>query len=196
MKDDKVVHVAEVIPTTQPFLDVMVHPVEINVGEKLGRKISYRDTYFLAGWLAGCKTGAVNVKGFQIGFDQPQGLWAGHFPLDQGQKNFTIDTRKIFSNITLQDVRIDPGELLKAINRRMASLAFSRGVGVVNEGRIEDRFQDVMKCMMDHTIPVRRGADKTLFRFVNGEMTIGSRFIGAFLKLLLKTPEFAFQMKI
>ncbi len=40
MEDDKIVHVPEVIPATQFFLEVMIHPVEVDIGEELRGQIT------------------------------------------------------------------------------------------------------------------------------------------------------------
>lgn len=43
VEDDEIVHVAEIIPATQPFFDIMIQPVQINVGEKLRGQITDRN---------------------------------------------------------------------------------------------------------------------------------------------------------
>lgn len=59
MKNDKIIHVAKIILTTQFFFNGVIETVEINIGEKLAGQISYRNTNYswLAGWL--CKLDAI-----------------------------------------------------------------------------------------------------------------------------------------
>ena len=45
MKNNKIIHIPKIVLTTQFFLNVMVHPIEIDVGKKLRREIAYRNAY-------------------------------------------------------------------------------------------------------------------------------------------------------
>lgn len=56
-----------------------------------------------------------------------------------------IDTRKIFSNVAFQDVRVDLSKFLKAVDCGMGSLVFARRIGIVNEGWIKDWFHNIVK---------------------------------------------------
>lgn len=107
-----------------------------------------------------------------------------------------IDARKVLPDITLEDVGIGPSELLKSVDGRMSALPSPRGVGIEDERRIEDRFQDIVNRMMDHAIPIRSGADHPLFRFVNSEMAVNPRSIGARRKLLMKPPQLVLEKKV
>ena len=51
----------------------------------------------------------------------------------------------------------------------MRPLAHTTGIGVLDKGPVEDRFDDPAEGMVRDTVPVRRRADQARFRFADGE---------------------------
>lgn len=107
-----------------------------------------------------------------------------------------IDARKIFLDVTFQDVGVDLSKLLEAVDRRMGPLVFAGRVRIVNESRVKEWSQNIVHRMVNDPIPVRCGADQTLLRFVDREVTIGSWFVPFLGQLFVKIPEFPLQREI
>jgi hypothetical protein len=79
----------------------VVHPIEIDVGKKLGGQIADRDADNVACLLQ--ITGHRAVR-FQDPFDQSQRGRTSDLSLDERDQNSLIDAWKILPDITFQDI--------------------------------------------------------------------------------------------
>jgi hypothetical protein len=81
--------------------------------------------------------------------------------LSGGQQPFeylVVHLRKKRRHVGLQDVAAAAGEVLGAVHGRVAAFALAAGVGVGQEGALEERLQHLPQGVVDDAVAVRGGA--------------------------------------
>ena len=106
-----------------------------------------------------------------------------------------VDAMKILGHIDFQIIVVPPEKLLCASDGTVSPLFFSRGIGVMDEGRLEYRFENIDQGMVDHPIPEGGHADQPLLGVVDSEISIGSRLVATAHQFSLDLKELCLQMK-
>jgi hypothetical protein len=82
--------------------------------------------------------------------------------LSGGQQPFeylVVHRREKLRHVGLQDVAAAAGEVLAAVHGRVGVFALATGVGVGQEGALEERLQHLSQGVVDDAVAVRGGAD-------------------------------------
>lgn len=78
----------------------------------------------------------------------------------------------------------------------MGPFPFTSRIGVANKRRIENRLQNIMDGMVNHTVSVRGGADQALLRFTNPEVVILPRLVSLLCQLVMQPPQLSLKIEI
>ena len=138
----------------------VVQGVEIHVGEELTRLVPNRDTPTsfagseqiiawepLQNWLL-----PVAVVDDQV--NQPKNIWVFDLVCHQVFEDLMIQRWKELTDVGFQDVTKASGEMLRAVDCGVCSLAFSTSVRIGNEATLEDRLQNAGQSMMNDAITI------------------------------------------
>jgi hypothetical protein len=198
-KYDEIIHIADIELLAEFLLHPMIKPVEVNIGKKLARQITYRNSVLPVKWREQIVARKVNSSVMQKRTNdlrgQPQSPFAGYPPSDPGHQDSVVDARKISDDVALEDVATLSGKGLIAVHRGMGSLSFSTGIGIKDKSLLEDGFNDVAKGVVNHAVPERCRANQPFLGVMYGELGVGPRPVGLLQKLALQTDEFGLQVK-
>lgn len=107
-----------------------------------------------------------------------------------------IDRSEIMPDVALQDKFVFAAIFRETVNRFMAALVFSAGVGVVNKSIIENGFDDIAEGMLEDPVPVRQSADQSLFRVKDIKLFVAAESICLVSQFRLEGQKFIFNIKI
>ena len=91
------------------------------------------------------------------GVEQPEGSGAFEFAAEQGFQDLAVDAGEVFSDVALQDVAMGAGEVGEAAQGAVGAVAEAVGVGVADEGALEDGHNDVAESVMHDPIAIGSG---------------------------------------
>ena len=90
-------------------------------------------------------------------------------PPQLGFEHGMVDGGKVALDVEFEDVGVALRPALVAVHGGVGALAVAAGVGVVDEGAVQRRFDHVHHGVMDHPVAERGGGDQPGFAFVEGE---------------------------
>lgn len=161
-KQGEVVHVSEVVIATKLFFHKMIEGVEVDVGQKLAGQIAdgksfgslYRGQQVIAGEIV--ENGFLRVAAVNDGIDQPQGIGAFNFAKHDGFEDRSINTRKIFTDIALQDIAAGSGIFGELSQGAMGSVPSPIRIAGADKGPLHKGHDDIAQRMMHHAIAIGR----------------------------------------
>jgi hypothetical protein len=127
---------------------------------------------------------------------KPERLPAGYLSSDKGFENFMIDRRKVFFYITFQCL-IKPAKIMLIPSYDLMSpFADPVGIGVVNEGLLQKRADNIDQGMMNNPVPEWCCTDKPRLGFIDTEIFVCTRPPCFVFQLCNNLPEIVFKMCI
>lgn len=152
VKNNKIIRIAKIIFSLELVFYKLIKLVHINIGEKLGCKVSYRRA-FNAGFLIG-----IGSKTFDDNFHQIHQITIFDSAADNFQKNLVINGRKELANVALESKTYPSGLknftriYAKPLYSFMCSLIFSARIRIGNKGRFKNRVKETKNRVMDDPI--------------------------------------------
>jgi hypothetical protein len=92
-------------------------------------------------------------------------------------ENFVVDRRKVFLDVTLEDVAMGTGKVNESPQGFMSSKSNSIGVRILNEGALKNGDNDVTKGVVDYPISVGSGGDQAAFGVCHVEGSVSPRLV-------------------
>ena len=184
-KHHEIVTITDVIPATQGLLYKVVEIVEIKVGKKLAGQIADGDSLFAGHGRKQVVSGKVlegrlarPLFGCDDLIHQPEGVPAFYFMPDLFPQDGVIDAEEILPDITLQDEAIFWQKLPIPGNGFVGAFFLDAGIGVVDKGFSDQRFDHIDQGVMDDPVPVRCGADSACFGVMDQKIRVFPRHVG------------------
>lgn len=88
-------------------------------------------------------------------------------------------SRKKLTHVALEHVAVTACELLAAVQRTVGALTYPVGIGIDNEGSLEDRLNDVAEGVMDNPVTEWGSGDETALGLVDVKRDVGTETVGS-----------------
>ncbi|MFM2431012.1 MAG: hypothetical protein RLZZ511_2225 [Cyanobacteriota bacterium] len=143
----------------------MVELVEINIGKKLAGEIADRESASPQVRREDTVTGEVGFDGF-LGVtvidnevNEPEGFGTFDFATDDCFENFVVDAGEVAADVALEHVSVGFDEMGEMFECAVGAVAFAVGVGVMDEGALEDGGDDVAEGVVNDSVAVGCGGN-------------------------------------
>jgi hypothetical protein len=107
------------------------------------------------------------------------------FP-DDAFHDFLVDRREKSPDVALEVILIAPAVEPAQFHRPMRSFPLPVGKGVVDEGLLQNRHDDIAQGVMDDAVAERRGADLSFLPLIDEKLPVAPGTVRSESKLLLK----------
>ena len=104
-----------------------------------------------------------------------------------------IDAGEKLPQVALQHRGVAARQLLHTLQGAVRALAEASGVGVSDEGTLEDRLDEVAQGMVHHAVAERCGGDEAALGFVDEEVRVGAWTIRVGAQGVLERQQVFFQ---
>lgn len=182
-ENDEIVTVADIGTAAQCLFDEVIEAVEIDIGEELAGEVA--DGKALATGRGREQIIAREIVQYLwleiAGVDnlphEPAGTPVPDRSAEDHTQDVMVDAGKVLRNVSLEDIAVLSAEPRETLYGGMRAFPLPTGIGVVDEGALEERLDDAAQGMVHDAVAIRRGTDEACLGLANGERSVGSRTV-------------------